>query len=63
MLFVAVRAHAQSTNNDNYGLAPIPGVPQTPIQPGDPEGAGRQRERERVAERLNARLDAEGASL
>jgi ACS family glucarate transporter-like MFS transporter len=29
----------------------------------DPEGAGRQRERERVAERLNARLDVEGASL
>jgi nitrate/nitrite transporter NarK len=29
----------------------------------DPEGAGRQRERERVAERLNVRLNAEGASL
>jgi hypothetical protein len=29
----------------------------------DPEDAGRKREQERGLERLNARLDAEGASL
>jgi hypothetical protein len=29
----------------------------------NPERAGRQRERERVQERLSATLDAEGASL
>jgi polysaccharide export outer membrane protein len=35
ILFLTVRAHAQSTNNDGYGLTPIPGLPQTTMQPGD----------------------------